>query len=176
MELTSSNSESCIFKILPRYKVRSVGDDVRFNDQVKFESVKTEGQFLHCSAQPYRGAFPVLAQWSVTSFTGAVHHNFVLVMYLYSYELNLSASESALTVVSHYRPMPTPDPKALRVHFVKMDVHRNCINFVVISFAHNTSSQGGEVVRLFHREKECYVSAEGSFADSKVVVEDGNEK
>ena len=32
------------------------------------------------------------------------------------------------------------------------------------------------MVRLFHREKECYVSAEGSFADSKVVVEDGNEK
>ena len=30
------------------------------------------------------------------------------------------------------------------------------------------------MVRLFHREKECYVSAEGSFADSTVVVEDGN--
>ena len=66
VELTSTNSESCIFKILPRYKVRSVGDDVRFNDQVKFESVKTEGQFLHCSAHPYKGVFPVLAQWSVT--------------------------------------------------------------------------------------------------------------
>ena len=24
---------------------------VRFNDQVKFESMKTEGQFLHCSVQ-----------------------------------------------------------------------------------------------------------------------------
>ena len=35
------------------------------------------------------------------------------------------------------------------------------------------ASQGGGVVRLFHREKECYVSAEGSFAESGVVVEDG---
>lgn len=25
---------------------------VRYNDQVKFESVKTEGQFLHCSVRP----------------------------------------------------------------------------------------------------------------------------
>ena len=65
VELTSNNSEGCIFKILPRYKVRSVGDEVRFNDQVKFESVKTEGQFLHCSSRPYKGVFSVLEQWSV---------------------------------------------------------------------------------------------------------------
>lgn len=36
------------------------------------------------------------------------------------------------------------------------------------------SVQGGGVVRLFHRERECYVSAEGSFAESSAVVEDGN--
>lgn len=65
MELTAKNSESCIFKILPRYKVRSVGDEVRFSDQVKFESLKTTGQFLHCSSRPYRGVFPVLEEWSV---------------------------------------------------------------------------------------------------------------
>ena len=33
--------------------------------------------------------------------------------------------------------------------------------------------QGGGVVRLFHRERECYVSAEGSFAENPAVVEDG---
>ena len=33
--------------------------------------------------------------------------------------------------------------------------------------------QGGGVVRLFHREKECYISAEGSFAENQAVVEDG---
>lgn len=69
VELSVENSNGCIFKILPRYKVRSVGDvvssftgssspkhytcmlQVRYNDQVKFESVKTEGQFLHCSVR-----------------------------------------------------------------------------------------------------------------------------
>ena len=29
------------------------------------------------------------------------------------------------------------------------------------------------MVRLFHREYECYLSAEGSFAEQPPVVEDG---
>ena len=33
----------------------------------------------------------------------------------HSFELNLSATESALTIVLHYRPMPSHDPKTLRV-------------------------------------------------------------
>ena len=60
IELTPNNALGCIFKILPRYKVRSVGDEVRYNDQIKFESLKTEGQFLHCSATEYGLRFPVL--------------------------------------------------------------------------------------------------------------------
>ena len=60
VELSEENAEGCIFKILPRYKVRSVGDEVRYNDQVKFESFRTEGQFLHCSARKFRREFKVL--------------------------------------------------------------------------------------------------------------------
>ncbi len=29
------------------------------------------------------------------------------------------------------------------------------------------------MVRLFHREYECYLSAEGSFAESSPIIEDG---
>ena len=43
----------CIFKILPRYKVQSVGEEVHYSDQVKFESVATEGQYLHCSCKTF---------------------------------------------------------------------------------------------------------------------------
>ena len=42
-------------------------------------------------------------------------HYFSGLSCIISFELNLSATESALTVVSHYRPMPSHDPKALRV-------------------------------------------------------------
>ena len=38
----------------------------------------------------------------------------------------------------------------------------------------NKSLQGGSIVRLFHRELECYLVAEGSFAnDDKAVIEKG---
>ena len=33
--------------------------------------------------------------------------------------------------------------------------------------------QAGKTVRLFHREYECYIAAEGSFAGDPSVVEDG---
>ena len=65
IELSAKNSECCIFKILPRYKVRSVGDEVRYNDQIKFESLKTKGQFLHCSNHRYKDKFHVLELWLV---------------------------------------------------------------------------------------------------------------
>ncbi len=74
IELTGHNAHGCIFKILPRYKVRSVGDEVRYNDQVKFESVKTEGQFLHCSATEYRSRFTILdSRYSVINLTITFH-------------------------------------------------------------------------------------------------------
>ena len=33
--------------------------------------------------------------------------------------------------------------------------------------------QAGATVRLFHAEDECYIAAEGSFAEDPAVVEDG---
>ena len=47
------DGRGCIFKILPRYKVQSVGEEVHYNDQVKLESVAMEGQFLHCSRRTF---------------------------------------------------------------------------------------------------------------------------
>lgn len=35
------------FRIMPRYKVRAEGDNVRVGDQIVVESLKTPGQFLH---------------------------------------------------------------------------------------------------------------------------------
>ena len=38
---------------------------MRYNDQVKFESLKTKGQFLHCSNHRYKDKFHVLKRWLV---------------------------------------------------------------------------------------------------------------
>jgi inositol 1,4,5-triphosphate receptor type 1 len=126
--MISENSPSCIFKILPRYRIRSIGDEVRISDQVIFESVKTEGQYLHSSLR----ALGEIGQ----------HLNG------FCKELNLSANESAFTIVAHY-----PATKAVQ----QADLVK-----------------AGSIIRLFHREIECYVVAEGSFAEQSesVLVED----
>lgn len=45
------------------YKVIDLDIQVRYNDQVKLESVKTEGQFLHCSAKLFGVAFTAHRNW-----------------------------------------------------------------------------------------------------------------
>jgi hypothetical protein len=51
--LEQEDGRGCIFKILPCYKIQSIGEEIRFSDQVKLESVTTEGQFLHCSGKTF---------------------------------------------------------------------------------------------------------------------------
>ena len=42
----------CIFRIRPSLKVKT-GDKVNYADQVKFESMATLGQYLHCSKRTF---------------------------------------------------------------------------------------------------------------------------
>ena len=71
-------------------------------------------------------------------------------------------------IIPHYRPMPSHDPKAFRVGDAKLHSNNHfyimseCIQLRLIY----DMVQGGGVVRLFHRENECYVCAEGSFSDA----------
>eukprot|EP00117_Sycon_ciliatum_P048000 scpid3078/ scgid34229/ Inositol 1,4,5-trisphosphate receptor type 1; IP3 receptor isoform 1; Type 1 inositol 1,4,5-trisphosphate receptor len=115
LDLAEDVSRKSQFRVLPRYKVRSVGDQVRVGDQIQLESVKTEGQFLHCSRSSFGAQY--------------VESN--------SRELNLSATQSALTIHMQFSP------------FGKVNVERML--------------RGGSVIRLFHRELEAYLTAEGSF-------------
>jgi len=36
---------------MPRFKVRSEGDTVRYGDQIMLESIKSSGQFIHVGAK-----------------------------------------------------------------------------------------------------------------------------
>ena len=123
VELTPANSSRCMFKILPHYKLRSDGDEVCYNEQVKFKSVETEDpfeetedQFLHCSARRYEGIFSVLKDWYVSTPTPPVSLLYYTLVYSNSYELNLSAYGSTFIIMYLYRRLPSHNPKALRVH------------------------------------------------------------
>lgn len=63
------------FRIMPRYKVRAEGDNVRLGDQVVLESVKTMGEYLHAgqgliaSDMPDAGCHEINLSVMQTSFT-----------------------------------------------------------------------------------------------------------
>uniref|UniRef100_A0A914XA54 Uncharacterized protein n=1 Tax=Plectus sambesii TaxID=2011161 RepID=A0A914XA54_9BILA len=76
VELLHKNSSRAQFKVLPRYKVKSEGDVVQIGDSIVLESVKSHGQYLHCSIVSYNETF--------------VYHD--------CHELNLSVIQSGFSV------------------------------------------------------------------------------
>ncbi|OAF66980.1 hypothetical protein A3Q56_05306, partial [Intoshia linei] len=74
--LTEHSSKQSIFKIMPRFKVKSEGDLIQVEDQIILESVKSPGQFLHISGNPYNKQF----------------------IYPGSYELNQSVQQTGFTL------------------------------------------------------------------------------
>ncbi|XP_065910466.1 inositol 1,4,5-trisphosphate-gated calcium channel ITPR1-like [Dysidea avara] len=125
VELSRENTEHSFLKILPRYKVKSIGHEVHLHDQVSFEIIKTKGQYLHTSAITYG--------------------HIGISLYGHCHEVNVASVPSGYTLKPHYRTILDDEKE----------------NYV----------KAGSVVRLFHREAECYVVAEGSFANKNVMTE-----
>ncbi|EDV25315.1 uncharacterized protein TRIADDRAFT_55241 [Trichoplax adhaerens] len=115
VQLSEYEAKHCQFRVMPRYKVKSEGDIIHEGDQIVLESVKSAGQYLHCSQRRFGSL-------------GAQED---------SYEMNLSVRLSGFTIYSNQKP------EAKGEEFLK----------------------GVSVVRLFHRELEAYVTAEGLFDD-----------
>ncbi|KAK2186847.1 hypothetical protein NP493_187g03055 [Ridgeia piscesae] len=118
--LEKKNAKHAQFCIMPRYKVKSEGDQVQVGDQVILESIKSPGQYLHVSKV-------LFDERSVYSL---------------SHELNLSMGQSGFTIYRRYKP----EPQATEM------------------------LKAGVPLRLFHKEIEAYLCAEGLFHDE--VTED----
>ena len=89
---------------------------------MKLESIKTQGQYLHVSG-PTRtlgaAGFNVLSKWSVKlGITHTIIFNQIYNVALYSFEVNLSSTDSALTLVHHQSPLDSDSNKALQVIFI----------------------------------------------------------
>ena len=51
--LQRKDSIGCIFRLHPHIiKVEAVGVAINYHDQIKFESLAIQGQYLHCSKKP----------------------------------------------------------------------------------------------------------------------------
>ena len=95
-----------------------------------------------------------------------------------SYELNLSGTESSFTVLPHRHVQDVPQKSdtlwvsesCIYKLVMAYKVSNTCLNSVLSALP-----QAGGVFRLFHREIECYLVADGSFADVDAdgITEDG---
>ncbi|XP_065894275.1 inositol 1,4,5-trisphosphate-gated calcium channel ITPR1-like isoform X2 [Dysidea avara] len=124
VELSTESTEQTFLKILSPCKVKSIGYEVNLHDQVSFQFIKAEGQYLKTSKITY----------------GHVG----ISLYGHCHEVNMGSVPSAYTLKPHYQTI-LDDEKEKYV-------------------------TAGSVVRLFHRESECYVVAEGSFANKEEKV------
>jgi len=67
-----SGSMTSWFTILPRYKMRGVGDEVEAEDDVVFELIKQEGSYLHCSKHPSTHLKPFMTSQSTVLYEASV--------------------------------------------------------------------------------------------------------
>lgn len=133
VDLHTDNSKEVWFRIMPRFKIRSLGDPVRANDHVVFESIKIEGQFLHTSN----------VRSANESELGAQH------------ELNLSVSMSSYTIQMFRNSDLEPISKSSE--------SSEDANDTVISSDAKMEIRNADVIQLFHREYDSYLAAEGTY-------------
>ncbi|ELT91343.1 hypothetical protein CAPTEDRAFT_201920 [Capitella teleta] len=168
VHLQEYNSKHAQVKILPRYKVKSEGEFVQIFDQIIFESVKSPGQFFHASAA-----------WKIDHFTIGfatrlcLHAKGLFGLFSCSSELNLGIQPAGFTVVKNYRPAEPhgtlTKQKSVRIR-VRKQMHI-CQMVICHKITFFNEQKGGSVIRLFHKELEAYVVAEGLFDEQ--ICEDG---
>jgi hypothetical protein len=122
------------FTILPRYKMRSLGDEVETSDCVIFELYKQEGTYLHCSERPAHHLVPfqagtsLLHEGSIGSLTG-----WILTLY--------RAADDGRD----------PNAAAKQAAIAEGD------DAVNTSAKWRGTLQAGKLVRLYHTEARSYV-------------------
>eukprot|EP00127_Corallochytrium_limacisporum_P000736 Clim_evm22s25 gene=Clim_evmTU22s25 len=138
--LTDKNNLSTRFRIMPRYKLRSEGENVRAGDQVVLESVRVPGSYIHTS-------------WSTfEDFSNGL-------------EIDL-ASEAQPFRIAPYFFMTEHQGSALRALQSGSEIidRRKWAMQLESHFFYNGDSsltlRSGDVIRIFHKEREAYVCAD----------------
>lgn len=143
VNLNTKLCRNITFTILPGYKVRAVGEQVRQNDKVIFESNKVPGYFLRTSTSTF-GPKTVMSNEN---------------------EVSLSVTPTAYTLKVFCSASDNDPPE-------KMESPVLLQPFVPFYSQEALTVRGGDVVQLFHRELDAYISAEKSASPHTVVSED----
>ena len=137
------------FTIMPRYKIRSVGDIIRVDDEIVFESVKSESQYLSISNDVLpcveNGGTDVSSLYPVPN----------------CHEVSLSVNQSSFEIDLFNRPVGY----SMRQYGATIERQLAPAPHITKSYD-DTSTEpsltAGMVVQLFHKDSESFISAEGS--------------
>jgi hypothetical protein len=141
------------FTIMPRYKIRSVGDIVKVDDEIVFESIKSESQYLSVS----NDVLPcVEISGTETSSLYPVPN---------CHEVSLSVNQSSFEIGLFNRPVAY----SMRQYGATIErqlapapnITKGCDDTSI-----EPSLTAGMVVQLFHKDSESFISAEGSPVNS----------
>lgn len=179
MELLDGNGKHAQFKILPRfrnppsrlprrllhsepisrYKVKSEGDVVSVGDFVALESLKSPSQYLHAS----RTTFPDTCVYHERSPQHALPPPFLT----HSHPPQLRTQPLRHPLRLLHQALPLTEGKGDREGAsggALSDPDYSANNF--------DAFKGGSLIRLFHKELEGYIAAEGVFGED--IVENGS--
>ena len=153
VSLDSRGGGSTHFAIMPRYKIRSVGDIVKVGDEIVFESIKSESQFLSASTDVLPSAEePDSAVRSLYPIPNC-------------HEVSLSVNQSSFEIDIYTRP----SGYSMRQYGATMErqlAPAPPINKNFEDTSIETDLQTGMVIQLFHKDSSAYVSAEGSIENA----------
>jgi hypothetical protein len=158
VELHPTTSAESYFRILPRYKVRSIGDLVRAQDEIVLERADARGQYLGVSRETLR-----TKQVHGGGRPGLMENEFCLPNV---HEVSASVNKAAF-VLQKYKAQTIWDPRIPAIGSLEAS-----ISPAVVAEQKDEDEveqikpiNAGDVIQLFHKDSDCYVSAEGVFAD-----------
>eukprot|EP00040_Diaphanoeca_grandis_P037642 m.247377 g.247377 ORF g.247377 m.247377 type:complete len:2902 (-) comp33854_c0_seq12:229-8934(-) len=145
VSLDSRGTSGCQFIVLPRYKIRSVGDAVSNKDEIVFESVKSPGQFLNTSLTTLHSSNHKKSMYPIQN----------------CHEISLSVNRSSFDIEVFSRP------SVYSMRQYGATVERYIAPAPPITKHYDDTSvehylTAGMVLQLYNKDSESYISAEGS--------------
>lgn len=159
VELHPTTSVESFWRIMPTFKIRSIGDLVRAQDEVVLERSTSRGQYIGVSNTSLRSA--------VTSFSEDDHDDSEDEPKAFCcagvHEVSASVKKASF-VLGKYKG----NEEVQRVRTPGLGSIEQCLQFQapeadVVAVAPPICA--GDVIQLFHKDSDCWVSAEGVFRD-----------
>ena len=156
VELHPTASVESFWRIMPRFKVRSIGDKVRTHDEIVLERASSRGQYVGVSDHPIRSN--ASSDFTENEFcTPRVH------------EVSASVKKASFVIDKYtandelQRPRISASGSLEDAVFQGIDGRK---------LGHQADTEGtappicaGDVIQLFHKDSDCWVAAEGIYRD-----------